>query len=226
MFTLKANFQMYELPLFPLNTVLFPGTPLQLHIFEERYKQMMGECIAQEKPFGVVLIRRGVEALGVLADPHRIGCSAKIIDVQRLDNGHLNITAIGKDRFRILTLDSQSQPYLLGMVDNYPIMEQAPETLQPLAERLLARLDRYLRLLVDAGMIELDPSHLPGNPLLLAYLAAALLQVPPIQKQQLLSIHDAQSLMDRLTNIYNREVALARRLLTDSGSQQGLFSLN
>jgi Lon protease-like protein len=217
---------MYELPLFPLNTVLFPGTPLQLHIFEERYKQMIGECIAQEKPFGVVLIRQGVEALGTLADPHRIGCSANIIDVQRLDNGHLNITAVGKDRFRILTLNSQSQPYLLGMVDNYPIVEQAPETLQPLAERLLARLDRYLRLLVDAGMIELDPSHLPDNPLLLAYLAAALLQVPPIQKQQLLSIHDAQSLMDRLTNIYNREVALARRLLTDSGSQQGLFSLN
>ena len=217
---------MYELPLFPLNTVLFPGTPLQLHIFEERYQQMIGECIAQEKPFGVVLIRRGVEALGTLADPHRIGCSASIIDVQRLDNGHLNITAVGKDRFRILTLDSQSQPYLLGMVDNYPIVEQAQETLQPLAERLLARLDRYLRLLVDAGMIELDPNHLPDNPLLLAYLAAALLQVPPIQKQQLLSIHDAQSLMDRLTNIYNREVALARRLLTDSGSQQGLFSLN
>jgi Lon protease-like protein len=217
---------MYELPLFPLNTVLFPGTPLQLHIFEERYKQMIGECIAQEKPFGVVLIRQGVEALGTLADPHRIGCSANIIDVQRLDNGHLNITAVGKDRFRILTLNNQSQPYLLGMVDNYPIVEQAPETLQPLAERLLARLDRYLRLLVDAGMIELDPSHLPDNPLLLAYLAAALLQVPPIQKQQLLSIHDAQSLMDRLTNIYNREVALARRLLTDSGSQQGLFSLN
>jgi len=217
---------MYELPLFPLNTVLFPGTPLQLHIFEERYKQMIGECIAQEKPFGVVLIRQGVEALGTLVDPHRIGCSANIIDVQRLDNGHLNITAVGKDRFRILTLNNQSQPYLLGMVDNYPIVEQAPETLQPLAERLLARLDRYLRLLVDAGMIELDPSHLPDNPLLLAYLAAALLQVPPIQKQQLLSIHDAQSLMDRLTNIYNREVALARRLLTDSGSQQGLFSLN
>jgi Lon protease-like protein len=217
---------MYELPLFPLNTVLFPGTPLQLHIFEERYQQMIGECIAQEKPFGVVLIRRGVEALGTLADPHRIGCSANIIDVQRLDNGHLNITAVGKDRFRILTLDSQSQPYLIGMVDNYPIVEQAPETLQPLAERLLARLDRYLRLLVDAGMIELDPSHLPDNPLLLAYLAAALLQVPPIQKQQLLSIHDAQNLMDRLTNIYNREVALAHRLLTESGSQQGLFSLN
>ena len=217
---------MYELPLFPLNTVLFPGTPLQLHIFEERYKQMIGECIAQEKPFGVVLIRHGVEAQGVLADPHRIGCSANILDVQRLENGHLNITAVGKDRFRILTLDSQSQPYLIGMIDDYPIMEQAPETLQPLAERLLTRLDRYLHLLVDAGMIELDPGHLPDNPLLLAYLAAALLQVPPIQKQQLLSIHDAQSLMDRLTNIYYREVALARRLLMEGGSQQGLFSLN
>ena len=217
---------MYELPLFPLNTVLFPGTPLQLHIFEERYKQMIGECIAQQKLFGVVLIHRGDEALGALADPYRIGCSANIIEVERLEQGRMNITAIGKDRFRILSLDRLSQPYLVGTVDNYPFLEQAPDSLQPAAIRLQSRLERYLHLLVDAGLIELDMNHIPTDPLLLAYLAAALLQVSPLQKQQLLSIHDAQSLIDRLTIIYNREVPLTRQLLGGGGLQQGSFSAN
>ena len=217
---------MYELALFPLNTVLFPGTPLQLHIFEERYKQLIGECITHQKPFGVVLIRRGDEALGALADPFRIGCSANIIEVEHLEQGRMNITAIGKNRFRILSLDSQSNPYLVGMVDNYPVLEQALDTLQPTASRLQTRLERYLRLLVDAGLIELDTQHLPANPLLLANLAATLLQVPALQKQQLLSIHDAQSLIDRLNNIYNREIALTRHLLGGGGIQQGSFSAN
>lgn len=217
---------MYELPLFPLNTVLFPSTPLQLHIFEERYKQMIGECIDQQKPFGVVLIRHGDEALGALADPHRIGCSANIIEVEQLEQGHMNITAIGKDRFRILSLDNQSHPYLVGMVDNYPVVEQKEESLEPAGGRLRRLLERYLHLLADAGFIELDMSHLPVNPLLLAYLAAALLQTSPLQKQQLLTIHDAKSLIDRLTIIYNREVALTRQLVKGGGIQQGSFSAN
>lgn len=217
---------MYELALFPLNTVLFPSTPLQLHIFEDRYKVMIGECIAQKKPFGVVLIRRGDEALGVLADPHRIGCTANIIEVERLEQGRMNITAIGKDRFRILSLDSQTHPYLVGMVDNYPLVEQSLEVLKPVADQLQAQLIRYLRLLVEAGLIELDTRNLPESPLLVAYLSAALLQVPALQKQQLLSIHDAQTLINRLVAIYGREVALTRKLLKASSSEQGSFSLN
>ncbi|HWQ84162.1 MAG TPA: LON peptidase substrate-binding domain-containing protein [Anaerolineales bacterium] len=217
---------MYELALFPLNTVLYPGTPLQLHIFEERYQQMVGDCLAEEKPFGVVLIRRGVEALGALADPYRIGCTASIVDVERLADGRMNITAIGKDRFRILTLDSLSHPYLVGMVENYPIKADSLDELQPGAAQLLARLEVYLELLVEAGLIELDKSHLPAEPLSLAYLAAAVLQVPPIQKQQLLSTHTAQSLIDRLNNIFKREVALTRQLVNKNGSQQGPFSVN
>lgn len=217
---------MYELALFPLNTVLFPSTPIQLHIFENRYKQMIGECITEQKPFGVVLIRRGDEALGALADPHMIGCTASIIEVERLEQGRLNITAIGKDRFRILSLDSQSHPYLVGMVDNYPVAEQTSEILKPAATKLQIQVTRYLRLLVEAGLIELDTRTLPESPLLVAYLSAALLQVPPLQKQQLLSIHDAHTLIKRLITIYNREVALTRNLLKSSGSEQGSFSVN
>ena len=82
----------YELPLFPLNTVLFPGMPLPLHVFEERYKEMVQVCLDEQRPFGVVLIRSGVAEGGPLADPYDVGCVAEIIEVQKLeDNIKLNI---------------------------------------------------------------------------------------------------------------------------------------
>ncbi len=217
---------MYELALFPLHTVLFPSIPLQLHIFEERYKQLIGECISQQKPFGVVLIRRGAEASGALADPFRIGCTAIIQDIESFEDGRMNLTAFGKDRFRILSLDSQTHPFLVGMVENYPLPEPSAAELQSAAAGLRERLERYLALLDEAGLIEVDMSHLPDEPLLVAYLAAALLQVPAIQKQQLLSIHNAQSLFTRLSSIYKRELALTRQLMKGGGIQQGSFSVN
>src|SRR5512147_2655499 len=97
----SARPSMYELPLFPLNTVLFPGMPISLHIFEPRYKLMIEQCIQIAQPFGVVLIREGVEALGPSAEPHQIGCSAQITQVERLEDGRMNIVAVGVERFQI-----------------------------------------------------------------------------------------------------------------------------
>src|SRR5205814_5524803 len=84
--------------LFPLNTVLFPGMPLPLHIFEERYKLMIGRCLEEERPFGVVLIQSGPE-VGGTAVPHRVGTTAHIAAVRRLDDGRMNLIAIGQERF-------------------------------------------------------------------------------------------------------------------------------
>ena len=106
---------MVDLPLFPLNTVLFPGGTLPLHIFEDRYKQMMGECIEQQAPFGVVLIKSGPE-VGGPAEPHGVGTTARISRVQELEGGRLNLVAVGVERFRILTI-TQSQPYLRADVE-------------------------------------------------------------------------------------------------------------
>ncbi|HQF70729.1 MAG TPA: LON peptidase substrate-binding domain-containing protein, partial [Promineifilum sp.] len=69
---------MYELPLFPLNLVLFPGMPLPLHIFEERYKEMVADCLRENRPFGVVLIAEGRAEGGAPARPHVVGCTAEI----------------------------------------------------------------------------------------------------------------------------------------------------
>jgi uncharacterized protein len=217
---------MFEIPIFPLNTVLFPGTPLQLHIFEERYKRMVSTCLADRTPFGVVLIRHGRESLGPLAEPFRIGCTAQIIQAEQLDGGRMNITTLGKERIRILKLDNKTKPYLLGQVETYPLSGGDGPDLNAPRNELRLRLGRYLARLSAAQLMELNEPDLPGNPVLLAYLAAAVLHVTPVQKQQILSISDARNLLVRLVSVYDRELALLEKFLHEPAETNEVFSRN
>ena len=103
-----------QLPLFPLNLVLFPGMDLPLHIFEERYKSMIGDCLNQNLPFGVVLIKEGLE-VGTPAEPERIGTSTRILRSELLDEGRMNIMTKGERRFEIEEI-IQREPHIVGRV--------------------------------------------------------------------------------------------------------------
>src|SRR5580658_9287675 len=100
-----------KIPLFPLDVVLFPGAALPLHIFEDRYKQMVAGCLERKKPFGVVRARS--EGLAV------IGCTAAIVTIlQRYSDGRLDILCEGGDRFEIENLDNP-RIYLQAEVDTF-----------------------------------------------------------------------------------------------------------
>lgn len=218
---------MMNLPLFPLNTVLFPGMPIKLHIFEERYKLMINECIDQQKPFGVVLIDVGDEALGALAHPHMIGTTAHITQVQRLPFGRMNILAIGKDRFRINSLDNE-RSFLVGQVDLIPLVIDDMPSLKRAERQLRPLLNRYLATLSEAGF-QLDEASLPNDTLALAYLAAVVLQTDNAAKQQLLEAANASQFLKQLLTEYRREVTMLEVLLassTENEEQQGPFSFN
>src|SRR5438876_6701333 len=102
-----------EIALFPLpNLVLFPNIVVPLHIFEERYKRMVNGCIDRDEAFGLVLLRSGAEDESD-ETIHRVGVSARIVDVERLDEGRLNILCEGQSRFRILRLTQQT-PFWKG----------------------------------------------------------------------------------------------------------------
>jgi Lon protease-like protein len=220
---------MYELPLFPLNTVLFPGTPISLHIFESRYKLMIEQCLQTGEPFGVVLIREGAEALGPLADPHPIGTTAQIAQVERLDDGRMNIVAIGVERFEIRDLNRDHMPYLVGTVESRPLdRHDASHTLAQAGQRLRPWIERYINVLSTVAQTDdFDLAHLPEEPTALAYLAAALLQIPAYQKQSLLAMNHAADLLTDIRTIYRREVALLNAIIERESTQvQGLFSLN
>jgi Lon protease-like protein len=218
---------MFELPLFPLNTVLFPGMPLNLHIFEDRYKEMINTCLENNQPFGVVLIRNGTETLGPLAEPYPVGCTAQIAQVEELENGHLGILAIGLERFEIREL-TYDKPYLVGTVELIPMDEDDQPVLAQASDRLRPWVEEYLSVLAEADDdVEFDPSRLPREPLALAYLAASLVQIPTAQKQTLLAADHAADFLTNIRAIYRREVALLNVIMERGRQQeQGLFSLN
>jgi Lon protease-like protein len=217
---------MYDLPLFPLHTVLFPGTPLHLHIFEERYKRMVSLCLENQTPFGVVLIRRGSEALGPLAEPYPIGCTAQIVQTQRLEEGRMNIEAVGVERFKIVEIDEQALPYLMGSVETYPLQQADPAAVKEAGFRLRLWVRRYLGTLSEAGKSQFDPNLLPNDPVALAYLAATLVQMPAAQKQEILALPSDLELVESLHLTYRRETAFLNTILTKGDRGHGSFSTN
>jgi len=104
-----------EIPLFPLNTVLFPGGPLPLRVFEPRYLDMVSRCMKADSGFGVVLIKDGAETGP--STTHAVGTLAKITDWYQGSDGILGITALGIRRYRILSSQRQSDGLALGTVE-------------------------------------------------------------------------------------------------------------
>jgi len=149
-----------QVPLFPLNTVLFPGGPLPLRIFEPRYLDMVSYCMRHESPFGVLLIRDGHETGA--ASTHRIGTLARITDWYQGSDGLLGITAIGEQRFRLISSVRQDDGLnigeieLLGSEPSLPLPEEYQEIATILAGvledlgRLYESLDRRFD---DAGWV-------------------------------------------------------------------------
>lgn len=101
-------------PLFPLpNVVLFPGMLLPLHIFEARYLQMVQECLDEDRPFGIQLCR-SYDPITLVGEPLDVGTLAVIIDHDFLPDGKINVLVEGTERFRVITYDETSKPYLQG----------------------------------------------------------------------------------------------------------------
>ena len=131
-----------ELPLFPLNSVvLFPGMKLPLHIFEERYKAMIGACSEQDASFGVLLIKEGQE-VGDPAHPFQIGTTARITEVQQLEDGRMNISTLGEHRFEVVEI-IQQVPHLVGMI-RY-LEEEPAEVSNVLVEEVRKEFSQFLR---------------------------------------------------------------------------------
>ncbi len=204
-----------ELPLFPLsNTVLFPGMALPLHIFEERYKLMISECVRDSRPFGVVLIRNGQEVAGS-ATVHDTGTTAHITQVEKLGDGRMNIATLGYSRFRIQRTHYE-KPYLTGVVEDFPLQDQADPRSKYLAHKVSKRLREYLNIFAQLGKVELEMDGLPEEPVTLAFLTAIILRIPLKDKQQLLDVPDLVSLLRTECKMLSREEHILK-LLIDNG---------
>lgn len=177
------------LPLFPLEIVVFPGAPLPLHIFEPRYKEMIGECLSQNRPFGMV--RAKENALSA------IGCSARIIEViKKYEDGRLDIAAEGAQRFEIIQVN-QERSFLQAEVaffDDEPsiVSKTAADTVIQLHEQLFA---------VMGQTVEIDRDE--------AFLSFRLAQDLPVDldfKQTLLEMKSEAERVEILTEYYQATI--------------------
>jgi uncharacterized protein len=111
---------MRELPLFPLNTVLFPGGPLPLRIFETRYLDLVRRCFKTDTGFGVVLLVEGKEAGGRVTATAALGTEARIVDFDPLEDGLLGLTCRGQGRIRVLKAWPERDGLNVGEVEDLP----------------------------------------------------------------------------------------------------------
>ncbi len=184
----------FEVPLFPLDVVLFPGMAVPLHIFEPRYREMMGVCLDSDMPFGVV--RAQMEHDSGHEVPARVGTLARISDYERLPDGRYNLLATGTERFEILELQPGGS-YPSALVRRLRDTTEADDLSQVAALARAARtaLTRYLRTmlkLVGSGDCKIA---IPTDPVELSYLIGMCLTCEDTEKQQLL---ETRTVADRL----------------------------
>ena len=218
----SSGIKMMEMPLFPLkNVVLFPGMVLPLHIFEPRYREMINRCIAERIPFGVLLIDEGQE-VGGDARPHLVGTAARIVRVDRLEDGCMNITAVGTQRFRVQEL-SRSRSYLSGKVSQFPLVNGATQQAADLAQRVRPQVLDYVDLLAKASSTNLRLERLPEDPLTLAFMIAIALQVKAADKQKLLEQAGIPEILALEARLIARETKLMQFMLE---TQQEVLAMN
>ncbi|AQS70058.1 LON peptidase substrate-binding domain-containing protein [Streptomyces pactum] len=242
-----------RLPLFPLNSVLFPGLVLPLNIFEERYRAMMSELLKtpEDEPrrFAVVAIRDGYEVAqsapglpdptttlergptaGFGNDPvkafHKVGCIADAATIRERADGTFEVLATGTNRVRLLSVDA-SGPFLTAELE--PLSEDPGDEAGALAEGVLRSFRQYQKRLAGARERSLATgAELPDEPGVVSYLVAAAMMLDTPTKQRLLQAPDTASRLRDELKLLRAETAIIRTLpsLPASELTRGPTSLN
>jgi Lon protease-like protein len=218
-----------RLPYFPLNAVLFPHMPLPLHVFEDRYRAMARDLVADDSPwqgrFAVSMITGGREAGDPRAEGRAIGTIAEVRSAEQLPDGRWVLLCAGLARARLGRVD-RSGPY--ATVEVEPLLETAGEVDPDQLPRVQAALDHYMDCVkrfvtstasvghdtqeitrVAASLDEvLKPIRLPDDPLAASYAVAGVLQIELTRKQQLLELPDAATRLRSELDLLGREARL------------------
>jgi Lon protease-like protein len=229
-----------ELPLFPLHTVLCPGIALPLHIFEERYRELVRHCIETESPFGIVLIREGREVGdGPLAFA-AVGTVAEIRQAGRYPDGRYDLLVVGTGRFAIEEVSVGERPYLIARATLLEDEIGDEDEVRRLANYATRRFARYLeliqprdgekadeidvrvevateRIVGDEPSGEDEPPErqvvIPDDPTTLSYLLAGIIQIELPLRQVLLEAETTEERLRQLIVLIDRETFLLRRRL-------------
>lgn len=221
-----------QLPLFPLErVVLFPGMLLPLHVFEERYKMLVGTCQLTDKLFGVVLVARGREVGDPSPRPVQVGCTTRILDVQRLTDGRMNVMTVGEHRFRLLgDPDVGTDGFLVGQTEITTVEDDPSDVPPGLVREVSARFSSYLadltRLIGKDAAADLPISA--NDPVSLSFQVGGALKVHPRERQELLERNDTAGRLRLELQLLRRETQTLHLMLRAKGAEKsiGPFSVN
>jgi len=201
-----------EVPLFPLNLVLFPGTVSPLHIFEMRYRQMILDCQRENRPFGMVLARPESEPLN--EQPYPVGTMVDISNLTRLEDGRYTFMAVGTKRFRIVS-QHRNRPYLSGLVEPFEDIAESESELSTLKQQAYSLFSEYLGMLLEAsdGNKNID-ANLPDAPEDLSHFIAYFLDIQEERKQYFLELTSTHQRLQEEIDILRREVPFMRQILS------------
>jgi len=170
---------MNDLPLFPLNIVLFPGSRVRLHIFEPRYKLMIGRCIQDDLQFGINLVHD--------KKMHPVGCTARVVEVsKRYSDGTFDIVVEGMQRFEIIRTERSLEDILVGdaqLVDDVDRRAEVPEI-----EKAVALYNRLIAIVYKGSVDVLSAGDYENIPAGLSYLMAEKAGFELEKRQELLEI--------------------------------------
>ncbi len=208
-----------SLPLFPLNTVLFPGAALPLQIFEERYKRLLQDCLDADRRFGIALIKSGSET-GETAIPYAIGTVARITQVNEIRQGRYFVAVAGERRFEISRIIKR-RPYLVAQAEILP--ETAGDVL-PIAQSAAAidALNEYLSLVMGLQGGWSSRVRASDDPAALSYYIAETLRVDLKEKQTLLEQPSAALRLASETEMLKRDLSALRQRV--AAELRGKFS--
>ncbi|MGI9050570.1 MAG: LON peptidase substrate-binding domain-containing protein [Rubrobacteraceae bacterium] len=186
---------MSDIPLFPLNVVLMPGTPQPLHIFEDRYKQMINECLEEETEFGMVLADD--------SGTREVGCTARIVElIERYDDGRLVIMVEGSRRFKLNNV-LMGKPYYVGEIEYFG--DEQEEDVSGLAEECIALLERVVEAATEGSVgIEIEPPY--RN---LSFMIAGRIEFDVETRQQILELPTERERLEKVKELLS---AAAERL--------------
>ncbi len=197
-----------ELPLFPVDAVLFPYAAFRLHVFEERYRGMIRSCLDAEKPFGIVLIRSGQVVDGP-SEPYMVGTAVRIVNVHTFEDGRLDVQVQGERRFRIRRLDD-SRAYLVGYVE--PVIELEIEAGE-IADQVIARARESFQCFLENLFPRQDfkvQVRFPTDPVALSFTIANMLHIENLEKQRLLELTDTIERLHGLTPLLEQNLLEAK----------------
>src|SRR2546429_6476768 len=201
-----------ELPIFPLPLVLFPGAPQPLHIFEARYRQLLADCLAADRRFGVTYVARPRAPNDDRAPgPGGFGCVALICSTQELPDGRSNILAVGERRFVLVAWCAGDRPYRLGRVEEFDDEPSEPGEAEALAAGVrddFSRLVRALGVLTDR---EHEAIELPADPQELSFQVSAALELDAEAKRSLQALRSTTTRLRHLGGLLEPLAADAER---------------